>query len=428
MRAGALLGDERAAPVGGVALLGDEGARLLAGPSADAGAESFAAQRARLGPLVLGTPEDTRSLIGASGLLGRGGAEFPTALKLAAAAASGALVVVNASEGEPASRKDELLCRFRPHLVLDGACVAARAVSGARAVVYVHRRRGGAALGAALAERTEDGGVALGLHEPAERYIAGESSAVADALAGGAGLPRRRSFASARARATVVINAETAAHLALLARGGAAWFRAAGSDAAPGSTLVTLAGGFARAGSVVELLAPVALGRLAAATGSLGAPEAVLVGGYAGTWVPGAAAAGLSIGRGGAVPLGCGVLAPLEGASCGVAETARLVRYLARESSGQCGPCLHGLAELAARFDALALGTARRRDVERTRALAASLRGRGGCGHPTGVAQLAESALEVFADEVHRHSAGAACAAKAVGLPLPREEQPCPWR
>ena len=74
-----------------------------------------------------------------SGLTGRGGAGFPTARKLAAVAARHAPVVVaNGTEGEPASAKDKVLLARSPHLVLDGAVLAAAITGASQAVIVVH--------------------------------------------------------------------------------------------------------------------------------------------------------------------------------------------------------------------------------------------------------------------------------------------------
>src|SRR5207253_2984257 len=78
---------------------------------------------------------------------------------------------------------------------------------------------------------------------------------------------------------------------------------------------------------------------------------ALLVGGYFGSWVPGDAVPGLtleaaSLRRAGAT-LGSGAIVALPAGSCGLVETARVVGYLADESAGQCGPCVHGHAAIA---------------------------------------------------------------------------------
>jgi NADH:ubiquinone oxidoreductase subunit F (NADH-binding) len=134
--------------------------------------------------------------------------------------------------------------------------------------------------------------------------------------------------------------------------------------------------------------------------------------------------------------VGAGVLAALPAGRCGLAETARVVRYLALESAGQCGPCFNGLPRMASALAFLALvdgpGSARRgmasrwpdpaaarADLERWTGL---VEGRGACHHPDGTARLVRSALRVFAAEGGRHCQGQCTGTEARPfLPLPPE-------
>ena len=117
--------------------------RLL-GPGHAAGPASLAEHTARYGPPPsgLGRPQREALIeeVDRAGLTGRGGAGFPTARKLAAVAAGHAPVVVaNGTEGEPASAKDRVLMACSPHLVLDGAVLAAELTGAGRAVIVAHR-------------------------------------------------------------------------------------------------------------------------------------------------------------------------------------------------------------------------------------------------------------------------------------------------
>jgi NADH:ubiquinone oxidoreductase subunit F (NADH-binding) len=394
------------------------------------------------------SPAELRETIRRSGLLGRGGGQFPIAKKLDLVAASAAglgtaglgpaglgpvgrpLVVVNASEGEPASRKDRTLLAARPHLVLDGAMVAARAAGAPEVIVYLHRssRDATAALERALFERTALD-VPVRVVDAPSRYIAGESTAVVSYLESRGALPGRRPAPVAAAgvggRPTLLNNVETITHLALIARFGPGWFADAGDASSPGSTLVTLAGEVAVPGVVAEVVGRTTMGELLFTIGGLDRPpRAVLVGGYEGAWLDGEAAWNAPAWRGGlagrGVSLGSGVIAALGQGSCGLASTARLVRWLAGESAGQCGACTLGLPAIAALLDSLAEGSALRRDIRRLRALTTSVQGRGACGHPDGVAGLVDTALETFADEVREHLRGRSCPPAVTGFPLPR--------
>ena len=198
-------------------------------------------------------PEQIISSVQEAGLRGHGGAAFPTAIKLRSVAnrRGSKVLLVNATEGEPASKKDRALLREVPHLVLDGAAVAARAVGAKQAILAVSEAdtRGRHALAAALHERRERG---LSRSEPdwelvstPERYLIGQETALVNFINGGPGVPAfgTRPFQrGVRGRPTLVQNAETLAHIALIARHGPRWFRGLGTAAHPGSTLISVAG------------------------------------------------------------------------------------------------------------------------------------------------------------------------------------------
>ncbi len=366
-------------------------------------------------------PARTGDLIGAceqAALRGRGGAAFPTAAKLAAVAARRGrkVVVVNGAEGEPMSAKDRVVLERVPHLVLDGAAAAAVAVGADDVVVAVPTGAiaARAALGAAIAERGDGRHVRV---EPVpEAFLTGEETALVQALEGRRAVPTvsppRPSERGLGRRPTLVQNAETLAHLALVARHGPAWFRALGPPGHPGSALVTL-GGAVRAAGVHEI----ALGtNLQALLDALGEPEpvrAVLLGGYHGTWVDAAAAPRLTLDRdalaAARATLGAGVVVVLPRSACPVSEVARVVGWLAGETAGQCGPCVHGLsaigAELAGLTDARGAGAS----LDRLRRWSGQVAGRGACHHPDGTARFLLSALEVFEPEFELHRRFGAC-------------------
>ena len=381
-------------------------------------------------PPYRGAPRRLLGDVEAAGLTGRGGAAFPTYRKLAAITAGrgpAPVVIGNGAEGEPASSKDKSLLWFSPHLVLDGLQLAAEAVGSVTVALYIHRNpRLQARLAAAITQRAAAGLDAAGeeLIEAPHRFLAGEESALASRASGGPALPRfkppRASQRGAAGRRTLVQNVETLAHLALIARYGPGWFRSAGTADEPGSMLATLHQADGRTGVVETTLGtPIAdLLRLPA--------QAVLVGGYHGTWLPGAQAELLPLANAALRPLGAavgaGVLAALPGGRCGLAETARVVRYLALESAGQCGPCFNGLPRMAGALAELAgpwPGPQAHADLQRWSGLVA---GRGACHHPDGTVRLVRSALQVFAAEIDHHAHGYCTGASSRPfLPLPAE-------
>ena len=373
-----------------------------------------------------------------AGLAGRGGAAFPAYRKLeavAAAPAGRAIVVGNGAEGEPASHKDEALLLLAPHLVLDGLQLAAEAVGATRAVLYVRRPvRARARLDVQVSERDARGldRVAVELVSAPDRFLAGQESALASLVSGGAAVPR---FAPPRVfergvdgRPTLVQNVETLAHLALIARYGPAWFRAVGTPDEPGSMLCTLrqADGSVTVTEAAIGISLQALLRTDSIAGGSGGPSplAILVGGYHGTWLPAGQASGLTLSNAALRPVGAlagaGVLATLPADRCGLVETARVVRYLALESAGQCGPCLNGLPSIAAAMAELAAPRPSPRVLDDLSRWTGLVEGRGACHHPDGTVRLVRSSLRVFAAEIRHHQWGCCSAASfAPFLPVP---------
>jgi NADH:ubiquinone oxidoreductase subunit F (NADH-binding) len=361
----------------------------------------------------------TRMLINtieAAGLTGRGGAAFPTYRKLAAVAdqKATAVVVGNGAEGEPASDKDKTLLWSCPHLVLDGLQLAAETIGARKIYLYFHRdhqleERLNSVLDQRVAARMDRLPVTLVSAPP--RFLAGEESALANKVEGGAAVPRftpPRIFERGVGGApTLVQNVETLAQIAVISRHGAQWFRNVGTQAEPGSMLTTVRLADGRSG-----VGETAIGTpIAGLVGLADQPvQAVLVGGYHGAWLSRAQAGALTLSNADLRPLGAavgaGVLAALPADRCGVVESARVIRYLALESAGQCGPCLNGLPLIAATMAQLAnlrSAPCALDDMDRWSKL---VQRRGACHHPDGTVRFLASTMTVFADEVALHEAG----------------------
>ncbi len=402
--------------------------RLLAGLEPGGAAMTLADHRQIHGSVPRLAPHQLIEEVEQSGLRGRGGADFPTARKLRAVAGRRRVgpVLVNGSETEPASAKDRLLLSRLPHLVLDGAVLAAGAVGSKEVIVKVGEsaQEVVSALEGAVAVREQDQ-VRISVTAGPEGYVAGEESAVVHYLNGGAPLPTfipPRPFERGyHGRPTLIQNPETLAQIALVARFGSHWYRELGTVADPGSALVTISGAVAAPG-VYELAFGTPMGDLLAAAGGPVEPlQALLVGGYFGTWVEASRATGLRLAREDLRSVGCslgsGVLIALGESACGLHESARVIAYLAEQSAGQCGPCVFGLRSIADSFGALADGVAHERERDRVLRWASEIRGRGACHHPDGAVRFVESALEVFGQDIewHRHDR---CPATPAGLPL----------
>jgi NADH:ubiquinone oxidoreductase subunit F (NADH-binding) len=382
----------------------------------------------------------------AAGLRGRGGAWFPTGHKLAIVAehrvrAATSYVVVNAAESEPASIKDKLLMQVAPHLVLDGAELAAVAVGARRVTVCLKRFAGGIeALRAAIAERRAFGwgraDVSINAMSAPRWYVSSDATALARFVGGGPAKPRSIStyLKGVADQPTMVSNAETFAHIALIARHGANWFRETGTVDAPGTWLVSLGGAVVRAG-VYEVPVGTSTADLLALAGGATEPwQAVLLGGYAGQWVPADRMLDVpispeSLRAAGRSPC-AGIVVGLPASACGLAETARVATWMAAQNAKQCGPCFKGTPTIAEEFAALTYRQDRKA-LHRLRFAMAMVRRRGACSHPDGIVSLVESALRVFADDINTHLSRGGCPwmSRVPTLPVP----PCPsgkepWR
>jgi NADH:ubiquinone oxidoreductase subunit F (NADH-binding) len=388
-----------------------------------------------------------------SGLAGRGGAAFPAGKKLASVRArSGrrnAVVIANGMESEPVSAKDASLLAKVPHLVLDGIALATEAVGAEAAYLCVRRPTQAEALTAAVAERAGRDALPVSLVLVPERYVASAETSLVQFVNGGPALPlygQRPFERGVRGRPTLVSNVETLANMALISRYGAGWYRSVGVAGAPGSALVTVTGGVRHPGVYeIALGTPVRdIIALAMADGGdrdgggdlagsgsaerksppkfdISGVEAVLAGGYFGNWLAGgrsldtpASPAGL---RAAGASFGAGIFLVLPAGGCGLAETARVVRYMAGQGAGQCGPCLNGLPAMAEAFEHVAFGGisgrgAHGRAVRALHDLCELVDGRGACHLPDGVAKLTASALRVFADDVRRHERGPCAGAR----------------
>jgi len=347
-------------------------------------------------------------------LRGRGGAAFPFARKARGVreCRGRALVVGNGSEGEPASLKDATLMRLAPHLVLDGLELAAVNVGAREARVVIGDETARRSVLEALSERRQlrRSRVRIAVMAIDDRFVAGESTAVVRASEGGpAGVPKftvkRTGEGGVNGRPTLVSNVETLGHFALLARLGADGYRSVGTEWEAGTTLLTtyLAGS---APTVIEVPYGQRLGEI---LGDGSNARAVLVGGYHGQWLAPGVAEGTVISRAGLKDangdLGAGVIVALPDDACPLVEAAPVVRMLADASSGQCGPCVHGLRSIADRIQALADGAAVQEDLLLLDRWAKLVRGRGACSHPDGVVRFVGSLLTAFASEVavHQH-------------------------
>ncbi len=342
-----------------------------------------------------------------AGLTGRGGAAFPTAIKIRAAIEKRARLIVNVCDGELGAAKDGWIVEHHLDELLDGV----RLVAG----ISPHTRFA-AHRGSATAARLAAAG--LPVLETPDRYVSSEETSLISLAHGGQARPmtKRTPFVyggrdpqGRRVKPTVVLNAETLWRISQINQHGAQWFRSFGTQAEPGPRLVAIGGYVARPG-VYESAAGTPLAEVIALAGGMTQDVRHLgIGGLGGIVMTAAEARyaiwdtpGMKI-YGGSI--GPGIITIWNPAEDPVDTVNRMLNYGAAESAGQCGPCMFGLPALAEdwrRYVDLPSGTSARRLTDRV----ALLNGRGACAHPMGVARFATSALRVLEPELTGRAVG----------------------
>lgn len=339
---------------------------------------------------ALEAPEKIIDVIKASGLRGRGGAGFPTGLKLSFAANTPAdqkYIVCNADEGEPGTNKDRVIMEEIPHRVFEGMAIAGAAVGATQGYIYLraeypHVKK---VLESALGNARANGYVGknilgsgfdfeIQIFVGAGAYVCGEETALLDSLEGKRGEPRVKppfpGISGLWGKPTIVNNVETLANLPGIIVNGPEWFRQIGTEKCPGTKLFTLCGNVANAG-VYEFPIGTTIRSLFEDVGG-GSPSgrklyAVQTGGASGNIIPASLLdtpmdpdccdeAGATF--------GAGDLMFMDENCCLLDILENLIEFFEKESCGKCTPCREGNPQLLALVRRFKHGTAREGDLE----------------------------------------------------------------
>lgn len=252
------------------------------------------------------TPTELIDAVTASGLIGRGGAAFPTGMKwrfTRQALAEIRYVVCNADESEPGTFKDRLLMEVYPQRVLEGLALASYAVGAQQAYIFIRGEYPGAyhALRDAYERARGLGifgknmmGTGHSLHIEIQRgagaYICGEETALFEAMEGKRGFPRIKppypTTYGLWGQPTAVNNVETLCNIPYIVLSGADSFRQHGTQHSTGTKLLSVSGHVHHPG-VYEIIPGLTLGELLEdmCGGIVGELQAVLIGGAAGTFL-----------------------------------------------------------------------------------------------------------------------------------------------
>jgi len=348
-------------------------------------------------------------LLADAGLTGRGGAAYPAADKIAAARANSAGLIVNACDGELDAAKDWfVVSRHLDELVHGAGLIAGEVTYAAR----------GGSMSCDLLVRA-----GLPVLRVPDGYVASEESALVALAHGGDARPvsRERPLVfggrdteGRKLRPTLVMNAETVWRISQIVRFGPRWFRSFGTPGEPGPRLVTVAGA-ARSPGVLEAAAGGPITELLHRAVADPAFQALSVGGLSSGFLTRDEAVGLRWEDAQLAVFGCsigsGVIRVVGADECPVRHVVQTLEFAARQSAGQCGPCMFGVPAVSADFAALAAGD-RNRATHLQRRLTL-LTGRGACRFPDGVARYLAGALRTFAADVDAHLAGGCLVGRA---------------
>ncbi len=327
------------------------------------------------------SPEAVIVEVKASGLVGRGGAAFPTGVKWEGAAkASGQpkYVVCNADESEPGTFKDRVLMEEDPHRVIEGLALAAYAIGTHKGYIYIRGEYPHAfnVVSAAVDEARAAGLLGdfeIEMRLGAGAYICGEETALFESIEGKRGFPRvKPPFPVTHGlfnQPTVINNVETLCNVPLILNWGAAEFRKIGTEKSPGPKLFCVSGDVARPG-LYEVPFGVTIRHLIddLAGGVTGGVQGILFGGAAGVFATeqhwdvkmsfeDLRAAGLS--------LGSGVVMAFNQSRDMRDVLKRLGKFFAHESCGKCYPCQLGTQRQHEILERIAEGQAMAGDAER---------------------------------------------------------------
>ncbi|GJQ38641.1 MAG: NADH dehydrogenase subunit F [Anaerolineaceae bacterium] len=303
-------------------------------------------------------PEEVVNEIKSSGLVGRGGAGFNTALKWEGAAkadGSPKYVICNADESEPGTFKDRVLLLDDPHRAIEGMCIAAHAVGASKGYVYLRGEYPYIlpplenALNEARAAGYLNEDFDIEIRVGAGAYICGEETALFESIEGKRGFPRvKPPFPTTNGlfdKPTVINNVETLFNVPLIIEKGAAEYRKIGTEKSSGPKLFCLSGDVARPG-VYEVPFGITLRELLEMAGGVtGGLQSILFGGAAGAF---ATSAQLDVKltfedlRAAGLPLGSGVVMVFNETRDMRDVLKRLGRFFAHESCGKCYPCQMG--------------------------------------------------------------------------------------
>ena len=381
-------------------------------------------------------PADVIKEVTDSGLRGRGGAAFPTGVKWSFLVRSNAprkYILCNCEEGDPGAFNDKTILESDPHILLEGITIGGYATGSTNGYVFIRHGHDGpinrtetaiqqaykaGLLGKNILGTNFSFDIEVAL--TGESYVAGEETALMEAIEGNRAMPRARPpFPAAYGvwgRPSNINNVKTLAYAPEIISKGAAWFSSIGVNKSKGTAIICLTGHIQRPG-IYEVAMGMTLGEVINDIGG-GVPggkqlKLLQTGGPLGG-VLSAASTAVTIdfdemAKAGAI-LGSGGIIVGDSDTCAVDLTRNLVAFCQYESCGKCFPCRIGTTNLLEIVDRIVTCQTRPGDLELMRGIGKTIQAGSLCGHGQLGFNPIRSALQHFAADFDAHMKAGKCA------------------
>lgn len=371
------------------------------------------------------TPEDVVNEVKASGLMGRGGAGFPTGLKWEFAIKTPGdekFVICNADEGEPGTFKDRLILEGDPHKLIEGMLIAGYAIKANMGFVYI---RGEYGLSIERIEKAIADARSYGLlgknildsnfsfdifvKKGAGAYVCGEETALIESLEGKRGHPRNKPpfpiNAGLWGKPTLVNNVETLANVPEIIRNGAEWYRGYGTEKCPGTKVYTILGHVQTPGLIEAEMGTTLKEIIFEYGGGIKDGKAfkgALIGGAAGAFI-GPEMLDVKMDfvnlREYAAALGSGAILVMNEDTDMVDMLKSVLHFFKHESCGHCVPCRLGTAKLVEIIDDIYASKGKKEDLDSLIEITQAMKSASFCPLGQSVSLPVSSALKYFKDE-----------------------------
>ncbi len=374
-------------------------------------------------------PKDVIEEIKKSGLRGRGGAGFPTAMKWSFAAADPKFpkyLICNADEGEPGTFKDRPILEKNPHLLIEGMVISGHALKAEYGYIYLRGEYPHAKdiLNKAIKQAYEKNYLGenilgkdirfhLAVYQGAGAYICGEETALIESLEGKRGQPRTKPpfpvNVGAWGMPTIVNNVETLSNIPYILEIGGDAYSKIGSPEVPGPKLYCVSGCIEKPG-VYELPMGITLREIiydhAGGVKKGRKLKAVIPGGISTPVLPAdkidCAMDFVSMPKAGSM-LGSGAVIVMDDSVCMVKVAYRALKFFEHESCGKCTPCREGTDWLRKILERIEYGKGREGDIELLSDVAECISGRTFCPLGDGAAGVVTGMIKHFRHEFEEH-------------------------